>query len=149
LNSGTNSAKGGIIIRTDHVRRRLSNSRRLLRTCQLAPLYGTTPYSCHHHPFVAPPPPALHLVHVASDTKDKGKADDTTSVVSDNEKEGVLTSAIIVVKVKKDILIKIKDLTVFTRDKTKFSVYKTSVGLVVWADNKRIISNRNMKIVVE
>jgi hypothetical protein len=82
-------------------------------------------------------------------TKGKGKADDTTLVVSDNGGEGVLTPVIIVVKVKKDTLIKIRDPTVFTEDRTKFSAYKTSVGLAVWADNKRIILNRNMKTVAE
>jgi hypothetical protein len=54
-----------------------------------------------------------------------------------------------VIKIKKDTLIKIRDLTVFTGDKIKFSVYKTFVGLVVRINNKRIISNKNMKIVIK
>jgi hypothetical protein len=63
--------------------------------------------------------------------KGKGKADDTTSVISDNGEERILTSATTVVKIKKDTLIKIKDLIVFTGDRTKFSAYKMSVGLTV------------------
>jgi hypothetical protein len=64
-------------------------------------------------------------------TKGKGKADDTASVVSDNREERALTSAITVIKVKKDILIKIKKLTIFTGDKIKFFAYKTFVDLAV------------------
>jgi hypothetical protein len=81
--------------------------------------------------------------------KDKDKTDDTTLVISNNRDEGALTLATTVVKVKKDTLIKIRELVMFTGDKTKFFAYKTSVSLAVWANNKRIILNRNMKTVAE
>jgi hypothetical protein len=64
-------------------------------------------------------------------TKDKGKVDDTTSVISDNKSERVLTLTTTVVKVKKDILIKIRNLVIFIGNRIKFSTYKTSVGLAV------------------
>jgi hypothetical protein len=59
-------------------------------------------------------------------------------VLNDNG-EGALTSVTItiVVELKKDTLIKVRELAVFTGDRSKFSAYKTSVGLAVWADNKR------------
>jgi hypothetical protein len=52
-------------------------------------------------------------------------------VISDNRDEETLTLVITVVKIKKDTLIKIKESTVFTGDRIKFSAYKTFVGLVV------------------
>jgi hypothetical protein len=72
-------------------------------------------------------------------------------VVSDNGDEGALTliTTITVVKLKKDTLIKVRESAVFIGDRTKFTTYKTSVGLVVWADNKRDRVNKNMKIVLE
>jgi hypothetical protein len=83
--------------------------------------------------------------------KGKGKADDTASVTSDNEGEKILTPATIttVVELKKDIFIKIRESAVFTEDRIKFIVYKTSVGLAVWADNKKEKPNRIMKTVPE
>jgi hypothetical protein len=81
--------------------------------------------------------------------KNKGKANDTTSIISDNRGKKILTSAITIVEVKKDTFIKIKDPAVFTGDKIKFSAYKTSVGLAVWVNNKRTILNRNIKIVTK
>jgi hypothetical protein len=81
--------------------------------------------------------------------KDKDKVDDTTSMISDNGGERVLISVITVIEIKKDTFIKIRDLTVFTGDRIKFSVYKTFVGLAVWVDNKKTILNRNMKIVIK
>jgi hypothetical protein len=84
-------------------------------------------------------------------TKGKGKAEDTTSVISDNEGKKALISAITttVIKLKKDTLIKIKESTVFSGDRAKFSIYKTSVDLAVWTDNKRDKSNRIIKTVPE
>jgi hypothetical protein len=72
-------------------------------------------------------------------------------VVSDNGGEEILTLATIttVVEFKKDTLIKVRELTVFNGDRTKFSAYKISVGLAVWADNKKDKLNRTMKIVAE
>jgi hypothetical protein len=83
--------------------------------------------------------------------KGKDKVDDTVSVISDNKDERALTSAITitVVKLKKDIFIKVRELAVFMRDRTKFIIYKTLVGLTVWADNKREKVNRNIKTVLE
>jgi hypothetical protein len=84
-------------------------------------------------------------------TKGKGKVDNAVSVISDNRGEEVLILVIIIiiVKLKKDTLIKVRELAVFTGDRTKFTIYKTSVGLAVWADNKREKSNRIIKIVLE
>jgi hypothetical protein len=50
--------------------------------------------------------------------KDKGKVDDTASVISDNKGEKVLILAITttVVELKKDTLIKVRESTVFTGD---------------------------------
>jgi hypothetical protein len=50
--------------------------------------------------------------------KGKGKADDAASVTSDNGSEGVLISAtiIIVIELKKDILIKVRESAVFIGD---------------------------------
>jgi hypothetical protein len=71
-------------------------------------------------------------------------------VISDNRGEGILTLiTITVIKLKKHNLIKIRESTVFTGNRSKFSVYKISVGLYVWVDNKRERLNRNLKIVVE
>jgi hypothetical protein len=62
----------------------------------------------------------------------------------------VLTPATItVIELKKDTLIKVRESAVFTRDKSKFSAYKISVGLYVWADNKRERLNRILKTVIE
>jgi hypothetical protein len=63
--------------------------------------------------------------------KGKGKIDNTTSVINNNRNKEVLTPVTIIMEVKKDTLIKIRDLTVFTGDRIKFFVYKTSVGLAV------------------
>jgi hypothetical protein len=66
-------------------------------------------------------------------TKGKDKVDDIISVISDNEEEEMLTLTIIItiIKFKKDTLIKVRELAVFTGDKTKFTVYKIFVGLAV------------------
>jgi hypothetical protein len=66
-------------------------------------------------------------------TKGKGKADDTASVINDNEDKRTLTSVttIIVIKLKKDTLIKIKELAMFTGERTKFAIYKTFINLAV------------------
>jgi hypothetical protein len=63
--------------------------------------------------------------------KGKDKIDDTISVVSDNGGEGtlILIIIIIVVELKKDTFIKIRELTVFTGDRAKFTAYKMFVGL--------------------
>jgi hypothetical protein len=65
--------------------------------------------------------------------KDKGKADDTASVTSNNKNKKVLTSATTttVIELKKDTLIKIRESAIFTKDRTKFTAYKISVGLAV------------------
>jgi hypothetical protein len=83
--------------------------------------------------------------------KGKGKVDDTASVISDNKNERVLTPATIttVIELKKDTLIKIKELAVFTGDRIKFTVYKIFMGLAVWANNKREKPNRTIKIIPE
>jgi hypothetical protein len=60
-----------------------------------------------------------------------------------------LTIIITMVELKKDTLIKVRELAVFTGDRTKFIVYKTSISLAVWADNKREKSNRIMKTVLK
>jgi hypothetical protein len=71
-------------------------------------------------------------------------------MISDNDGEGALTpTTIIVVELKKNTLIKIRKLAVFTGDKIKFLIYKTSVGLTVWINNKRERVNRNIKTVSE
>jgi hypothetical protein len=54
-----------------------------------------------------------------------------------------------VIKLKKDTFIKIRKPAVFTEDRTKFIIYKTSIGLAVWADNKREKPNRTIKTVPE
>jgi hypothetical protein len=79
--------------------------------------------------------------------KGKGKADNTALMVNNNGDEGTLISAITVIKFKKDTLIKIKKPAIFTKDRTKFLAYKTSVSLAVWANNKRTIPNRIMKTI--
>jgi hypothetical protein len=56
---------------------------------------------------------------------------------------------IIIVELKKDIFIKIRESAVFIEDRIKFTVYKISMDLAVWADNKREKSNRIMKTVLE
>jgi hypothetical protein len=65
--------------------------------------------------------------------KGKDKVDDTASVTSDNKSKGVLTPATTttVVELKKDTFIKVRELAVFTGDRTKFTIYKISVGLAV------------------
>jgi hypothetical protein len=70
---------------------------------------------------------------------------------SDNRGEGALTliTNTTVIKFKKDTLIKVRESIIFTGDRSKFSTYKTSVGLYVWANNKRQIPNRILKIVPE
>jgi hypothetical protein len=71
--------------------------------------------------------------------KGKDKVDDTVFIISDNEGERALTSATTttVVELKKDTLIKVRESAVFTRDRTKFTAYKISVGLAVWTNNKK------------
>jgi hypothetical protein len=63
--------------------------------------------------------------------KGKGKIDNTTLVISNNKDKGILTPVTTIVKIKKNTLIKIRDLTIFTKDRTKFSAYKTFVSLAV------------------
>jgi hypothetical protein len=65
--------------------------------------------------------------------KDKGKADDTASITSDNKDEKMLipVTTITVIELKKDTFIKIKESAVFTEDRIKFTTYKTFVGLAV------------------
>jgi hypothetical protein len=63
--------------------------------------------------------------------KGKGKVDDITLVVSNNKGERILISVITVVKIKKDTLIKIRELIIFTGDRIKFFAYKTFVGPAV------------------
>jgi hypothetical protein len=65
--------------------------------------------------------------------KGKSKIDDTVSVTSDNGGEEVLTSAIttIIVELKKNIFIKIRESAMFTGDRIKFTAYKISVSLAV------------------
>jgi hypothetical protein len=60
-----------------------------------------------------------------------------------------LITIITIIELKKDTLIKVKEPAIFTGDKVKFTAYKTSVGLAVWADNKRDRANRNIKTVPE
>jgi hypothetical protein len=81
--------------------------------------------------------------------KDKDKVDDTASIINDNEDEGILISATIitVVELKKDTLIKVRELAVFIKDRTKFIIYKISISLAVWTNNKREKSNRTIKII--
>jgi hypothetical protein len=81
--------------------------------------------------------------------KDKDKVDDTASIINDNEDEGTLISATIitVVELKKDTLIKVRELAVFIKDRTKFIIYKISISLAVWTNNKREKSNRTIKII--
>jgi hypothetical protein len=83
--------------------------------------------------------------------KGKDKVDDTASIINNNRGEGALTpvTTITVVKLKKDTLIKVRELAVFIEDRMKFIVYKISVGLAVWADNKREKPNRTIKTVSE
>jgi hypothetical protein len=54
-------------------------------------------------------------------------------VVSNNGGEGVLTSVTttIMIELKKDTLIKVRESTIFNGDRIKFSAYKTSMGLAV------------------
>jgi hypothetical protein len=64
--------------------------------------------------------------------KDKDKVDNTISVTSDNRDEEALTlTTITVVEFKKNTLVKIRELAVFTGDRIKFIIYKTSIGLAV------------------
>jgi hypothetical protein len=83
--------------------------------------------------------------------KDKGKVDDTASVTSSNKDKRMLISVttITIIELKKNTLIKVRELAMFTGDQTKFIVYKISVGLAVWVDNKKEKSNRIIKTVLE
>jgi hypothetical protein len=66
--------------------------------------------------------------------KDKGKTDETASVTSNNKKERKIltpTTTTTVVELKKDTFIKVKESAVFTENRTKFTAYKTSMGLAV------------------
>jgi 5-methylcytosine-specific restriction endonuclease McrBC regulatory subunit McrC len=65
--------------------------------------------------------------------KGKDKADDTTSVTSDNKGKKALISVttITVVKLKKDIFIKVREPAIFIGERIKFAIYKTSVDLAV------------------
>jgi hypothetical protein len=51
------------------------------------------------------------------------------------------------VELKKDTFIKVRESAVFTGDRIKFTIYKISVGLAVWTDNKREKLNRTMKTI--
>jgi hypothetical protein len=63
--------------------------------------------------------------------KGKGKANNTVLIVSNNKDKRMLTPATTVIKLKKDILIKVRELAIFTGNKTRFAAYKTSIGLAV------------------
>jgi hypothetical protein len=83
--------------------------------------------------------------------KGKGKVDNTASITSDNKNKKILipTTITTIIKLKKDILIKVKESAVFIEDRTKFTTYKTSINLAVWADNKKKKSNKIIKTVLE
>jgi hypothetical protein len=84
-------------------------------------------------------------------TKGKDKIDDTASVISNNKNKKILTPATTttMIELKKDTLIKIREPAVFTRDRTKFTAYKTFMGLAVWTNNKKKKPNRIIKTVLE
>jgi hypothetical protein len=81
--------------------------------------------------------------------KDKNKADNIVSVISNTESEKVLISTITMIELKQDTLIKIRKLTIFSKNRSKFSAYKISVGLYMWANNKKERLNRILKTVLE
>jgi hypothetical protein len=83
--------------------------------------------------------------------KGKSKADDTASVTSDNKNERILTPATTttMIELKKDTLIKIREPAIFTEDRIKFTIYKISISLTVWTDNKKEKPNKIIKTVPE